>query len=376
MNIKKKIRHAIRWFMPYGMVLKYQHRHTKENVDLETQKSFVLGFRNYINNKERVKFIEQSPFKTIVSVQGFGYSGSGAIVDLLREYESTIVVGNIDKEGSIASENLRSAEVDILRLAGGLFEVEKFLGSNNIFQNDALLHRVMAQIEYSELYKQVPSTRRHFYEYMDRICEVLTNSPHSQYYNPYLYHGGNNDIYYLRNISVEEYRQICRELLYTLFAILKGESKATVLVLDQFVTDWELDIKRYLEYVPNLKLITSHRDLRDIYVFANLKDVEWIPHHTVDAFIKCNKILYKKYNSKETESYLAVQFEQLIEEYDKIVPIIEKYVELNSSEHTYKGTCLNPNVSRENMYLWKADKTNQEIYDEIKKSIPQLCYSN
>lgn len=371
MNVKKKIRHIIRWFMPFGVVRwNMQRKHINNRQQTE---NFMANFQKYLADGKHVMFAKNSPFQTIVSVQGFGFTGSGAMIDLLREYNSILALGSVDFEGSVGYRVPRCEEIDFLRLAGGLFEVEKYLESNNIFINDALLHRVISQIEHSDVYKNIPEARPYFYEYLYQISEVLTNNPQYQYYNAYLDHGCYTDIFYLRNISLKSYRNICREFIYSISSILKSNSEASILVLDQFVNDWELDMKRYLEYIPNLRLITVHRDPRDVYAYAKKENVEWIPHHSVDAFIKWNNIIYKKYDFSEHVSYLAVQFETLIDDYEEMVSNIEKFIGIDSATHTKKGTCMNPAVSRKNMNLWKLE-IDQEDYNKIARSLPQLCY--
>lgn len=369
MNLK----HIIKWFVPFGMVRWHAKKCSKARIPKET---FMMSYRKYINSGQILSFAEHSPFETVVSVQGFGYSGSGAVVDLLREYDTIFVIGSVDYEGSVSSRSQHCEEVDILRLAGGLFEVERFLGSNNIFQNDALLHRVIAQIENSEIYKAIPETHPYFYEYLNRICDVLTDSPQDQYYNTHLYYGDNFEIFYLKEISLNEYREICRQLLNSLFTIIKGESVAPILVLDQFVSDSEFDVKKYLCYIPNLKLITVYRDPRDVFTFARLDDVGWIPHTSADVFVKWYNIMMRHFNVSENSKYLVVRFEELIDDYDLIVDTIERYIGVNKKHHVEGCNNFNPTFSRKNMYIWKHSTDETDSYDTIYSHLHQFCYDN
>lgn len=384
MKTTRKIKHIIHWFVPYGAVKWYASKHRsqdKNDVEEESQictldESFLSGFRKYLAENSKVQFTDNSPFEVVVSVQGFGFSGSGALVDLLREYDSTFVIGSVDYEGSLATRDQHCVEVDILRLAGGLFEIEKYLGSNNIFQNDALLHRVMAQIENSDIYMSLSAVRPYFYEFFYQISEVLTNSPQWQYYNAYLDYKGVNDIFYLKDITLKDYRNLCRKLLNSLFSIIKGDSMSSILVLDQFVCDMEFDMTRYLDYVPNLKVIAVYRDPRDIYTFAIKDNVEWIPHNNVDVFIRWYQMMIRNFDVNEKEKYHVVQFEQLIEDYETAVKSMEQYVGLDASSHIRKNSCLNPSVSRQNMYLWTQNTLDEASYVEIQSKLNQLCYKN
>jgi len=379
MKLSKKIRHIIRWLTPFGVVHWYTRNHPKEHPVqkiFSSEQIFVSDFKKYVSEQKYVTFENQSPFETVVAVQGFGYSGSGAVVDLLREYDNTLVIGSVDYEGSVASRDKHCEEVDILRLAGGLFEVEKYLGSNNIFQNDALLHRVVAQIANSDIYESIPSVHPYFYEYLRQICSIVSDSPRDQYYNQFLDYRGNNDIFFLNSIPIHKYREICRGLLNSIFSIIKGDDKCPILVLDQFVGDVEFDVNRYLDYIPNLKILTVYRDPRDVYLFAKLNNVEWIPHTMIEMFIDWYKVLTKNFNINETEKYHVVQFEQLLDDYDDVVSSIEKFVGTTSLNHARKAACLDVNVSKKNKSLWMQNNSRYAEYDFINKELKQFCYCN
>lgn len=366
-----KFREIVRWLTPYGVVSSYVEKNYHRRFN------FVEAFKQYVANGETCEFVDDSPYESIVSVQGFGYSGSGAVVDLLREYDTTHVIGYVDDEGSVASKNIKCDEVDVLRLAGGLFEVEKYLGSNNVFQNDALLHRVVAQFDHSDLYRNNPAIRYYYYEYMSQICEVLTDSPSSQEYNSYLNHRGANDILFLKDMTIDEYRSLCRRFINSIFAVIKHSSKEkSFLVLDQLTNDFEFDVQRYLDYIPNLKIIMVYRDPRDVYTFAKKADVAWIPHKTVDMFIKWYRIVTKYFDAKEQNLYHVVQFENLVCDYDRIVAGIENYIGLQKSAHTKKGTCLDVSHSEKNLGIWRQFSMWDKDYIMIHQQLGFLCYNN
>ena len=122
-------------------------------MDIKSLLQKVLPYGYIINRYDRVGMVEkcifeskeyelpdlmkpvESKFDKIVSVQGFGYSGSGAVVDLLREFSNCNVVGYVSVEGSKTARNKSMAEVDFVRLSGGLFEIEKYVESTTVQRN-------------------------------------------------------------------------------------------------------------------------------------------------------------------------------------------------------------------------------------------------
>lgn len=351
MRTAKKI---IRDILPYGIVRIHQKKRTLKTNELD----FWYNYKKYINAGEYVDFIKTNPFSTVVSVQGFGYSGSGAVIDLLREYDTLQVLGYVDIEGTKTDVSNKFEEINILRVAGGLFEIEKYLGSDNIYQNDALLHRLINLFEKSSLYQALPMSQKYFYEFIRRISRTFVNSSFGQTYNRHINYKGINDVLILEDMSIKSFRNLCKEFLYSIFSLIHTDPNMSVLVLDQFVNDREFNMERYLEYVPNLKMITVYRDPRDIYAYAKKEVGGWIPHTSVEEFIQWYNVITKKFNMK-TDKYHVVQFERLINDYDNVVSSVEQYIGLNSSLHKRMGTCLDVSCSRKNICLWKQNNKKQ-----------------
>ena len=125
-------------------------------------------------------------------------------------------------------------------------------------------------------------------------------------------------------------------------------------------------------FLPNMKNIVVWRDPRDIYTIAVRQDIQWLPHDTVEHFIK---IMSHRYGNLDIDSkeYLSIRFEDLILDYDKTVGKIEKY--LNLGEHKRPQSCLDISISCKNVGMWKtATGIPQEDYKKIQKAMPQFCY--
>lgn len=139
------IRKVIRSFfciLPYIFVKKVINRRRLEHSILQ-----LIELDDIIEQEEC-----KCKYDQIVSVQGFGYSGSGAVNDLLREMNNVSVVAYKDGDSYTditgTNEPLLNSEVDFMRSAGGLLEVERYLCSNNIFFNDALIKRSIECIDH------------------------------------------------------------------------------------------------------------------------------------------------------------------------------------------------------------------------------------
>ena len=101
----------------------------------------------------------KSTCRYVVSNIGCGSSGSGTIIDLLREFDSCTVHGFFsptrigDKEKVERLKNSKSQiEMDFSTLAGNLFELERLITSNKFIMKDAAVKRWIALCEWNYSY--------------------------------------------------------------------------------------------------------------------------------------------------------------------------------------------------------------------------------
>lgn len=365
MNIKRKIAHGFRWFMPYGIVRWYERRKESQSD------SFWTDYLAYLRAGEFCEFAKESPVKYVVSPIGLGYSGSGAVADLLREYKTTVVIAGVDKVGSLAAQREHSLEVDFLRVAGGLFEFEKYLDSHNFWEKDALLHRFMLLIQYSELYIKVPKTRKYFYEFFRHICVYFGENKYQV--NWHLNYDGMKQILYMKQMSVEEYRSLCRHLLYSIFGCFNAQ-KNELLILDQFVSDLTFDFSKYVDYIPNVKPIVVYRDPRDVYVFAKEQNIDTIPTSSVEKFIDWYQLLYSHLDVSNIQGFYVTSFEKLIKEYDTTVDEIEDFLLLDKTMHIYPKQKFDPSVSGRGVGLWKNHPELSSDMNKIEYALTNFIY--
>lgn len=358
MNIKRFIFYCI----PYKLAIDRKNRN----------KYFEKDYLKYHEAGLNKEFDTSLLFQSVVSVCGYGYTGSGAVIDLLREYSDCKVIGGVDKEGSATSKKEAVGEIDILRLAGGLFEIEKYIGSNNPFHNDALINRLIKLFDDSPIIN-FSDNKEYAFSFLNNILDLVLPNLSRSYYNLHLKDSldETSSIYYLKNMSVTEYRHTCRCFLYSLLNSFNEVGK-DVLVADQLFADMEFDAKRDLEYLPCLKTITVYRDPRDVFEFACAKKIQWIPYYSVDKYIAWLEIQYRKFNSRQ--DILNIRFEDLVFDYESCVGKIEDYLAIDSKCHIHEKLNFNPKLSCQNIGIWKNSLQEKQIFKKIEDAFPLLCY--
>ena len=78
----------------------------------------------------------------LICLCGFGWSGSGAVIDLLDEYENVSAYLEAQDESGELVRFL--PEIDIFRTVGGLFDLERVFDCGNIMIRDAALRLFFA----------------------------------------------------------------------------------------------------------------------------------------------------------------------------------------------------------------------------------------
>lgn len=351
------IKDLVRNIIPYGIIQKRIHTANRKKKAIFSTNSY--GTIPFCENK----------FKTIISVQGFGYSGHTALIDLFREY-CTIkgcTKGNLAKDDPY--------EIDFMRLGGGILEVEKFLNCNNVYQNDALFHRLLKQLSSVEFFKEDRKCRDLTSIYLTNLIELEIPNLSQVYYNYAISdkENPNTSIYFLKEMSLKVFRNLTRNYISAVLNIFHEKGK-DVLMLNHFFTDLEFDVNRCNDYIPNIKIIALFRDPRDVYFFAKSKNVEWIPHSTVTDFIKWCKIFYKRFNLK-SKDYFPLRFEDLVVNYEEVVGELEDFIGLDPLCHNKKQMFLKPQESRKNIGIWESDSSLSSDMEIIYKELPRLCYN-
>ena len=175
-------------------------------------------------------------------------------------------------------------------------------------------------------------------------------------------------ITYPREIFLDATKEFTRDM----FASLNQEGKE-FLMIDQLVPP--TNTMRYCQYFDDLKVVAVDRDPRDLYY---LEKYYWrgnvIPTEA-DAFIEWYKATraHKQYEKDDKDKVLRINFEELVFNYEELVPIIEQFIGLNSANHVTFQKVFNPNISKGNIGKWRSDKSEFNNISKIENSLSELC---
>lgn len=302
--------------------------------------------------------------RSIICITGFGHSGSGAIVDLLSEYEGVDVIGFTDKESGRARCML---EFDLMRRMGGLFCLENCFVDR--FNQDSYIKLFLRFVSY--LHTEIGGAFNDDFivatrDFLDELVLMKIGPLDSYGYagNPHLNVLGNAGAQFLygdegarrrfrlKALSISEYRNIAQRYVARVLGII---SSAQYLVLDQATSDGNADMEKYTAYLGAHKLIAVYRDPRDVYATARIHSVKWIPNAPGD-FVQWYLNSVSGYLKVSHKDFLLLRFEDCCCKYQETKERIEAFVGLSAGMHCRKSTAFNPAVSIKNVGLHKELK--------------------
>ena len=328
----------------------------------------------------------------IIDITGFGWSGSGAVLDLLSEYDNVIKLDNtmefsilhivdgiMDLEYKLSYKHCRFLDSDIA--------IKRFLHlvSHYYNKNKRLKGKIKPICEnYISQLEGIEYNSRSFYDliYLNdkRTSYIgLYNAILSKLFNNQLLRSiGGKQIYNilkLYNISKKylsytpnNFLHETRALMSQILELFRNGQKGVLLTDHMFSPDNPNVFFKYIE--EDTKCIIVRRDPRDTYILAKeiYKGKIPVPVDNVDDFIWFYKKTIEETKVPDSDKILSVQFEDLIYRYEETVNKIEIFTGIR--HHVRRKTLFNPSVSVNNTQLFSKYKKYDTDIRKIEEKLP------
>ena len=199
--------------------------------------------------------------KKIITTTGFGHSGSGTLIDFFSEFDNSTVLGYHDVDGSKfkASEVSEAMEVDFIRRANGVFDLERICSIREVSCRDVAVKSFITLMEYfysskspfyddeflkiteefiEELVEFKITSRAGFVGHWHLEFEDESETYPSNLHQPFIHYVKHDrklyNRYFLKDLTVQEYRNLAKKYIHK--ALSRINSKE-FLVLDNFIAD-------------------------------------------------------------------------------------------------------------------------------------------
>ncbi len=328
----------------------------------------------------------KTKFVTCISYHG---TGSGAVDDLLREFDNFA-----SAPSEVECRYLQDPD-GISDLEYNLIENPNRLNSGFALKRYIIFAKKMAYT-YSKIFgikwlqlskKYVASLSKFSYKgywhgdlriiskpklfiyYCRRALSKITPKKFRKatYYNYF----PNIDSYH-SYISEKEFLDKTRRYSEDLANLINKENKE-YLVLDQLIPP--SNIKRYIRYMSNLKVIIVDRDPRDTYLNSVLHKDHVLPKE-VEKFCEVYKDIRKTINEEiKNKDVILIKFEDLIYNYEDSVSKITKFLGTNLNHHVKKKEIFKPDESKLNTRQWENHLEYKKEIEYIETNLKNYLYN-
>lgn len=336
--------------------------------------------------------------KQVFIICGYSWSGSSAMVDLLKEFK-----------GVKAFETEFRLFIDpggILELENSFLNVKSINSINNsIIRFKKLINALSRDNTWRFSFKQILShfglNYNRFMDnkfkkisemYIKNLIEIdyrgalLSDLYELNYFEFLIFKmnyvirkiigkkGNKSRTIFYSNLNANIFYDLTRNYLSKLLDLISDNQKHQKIILDQaFLPS---NYFNCIKYFSSPKIFVIDRDPRDIFTQASkLKNYSSIPTKDVEDFIRWFQITRKNSNNhKESEKNIfKIKFEDLICNYEKNLEEILDFIGENKKNHILKKKFLNPELSKNNIGIWKFHKDQSQIR-RIENELLEYCW--
>lgn len=181
-----------------------------------------------------------------------------------------------------------------------------------------------------------------------------------------------NEITLVSHPTEDYFLQCTRDYIEKLFSSVSNGKD--IVMVDQIVPPTNL--KRYLRYFNNLKVVVVDRDPRDIFVLEKYVYKDGVIPNEVNTFCKWFKTTraHRKIDNLETENITFIQFEDMIYKYEQVKHKLIEFLDLDPQKHTKQRQIFNPDVSIKNTRTWEKYKCDPKEIKVIERELPNYLY--
>lgn len=317
----------------------------------------------------------------MIGVCGYGYTGSGAVLDLLKEYSNIEVKDKKEFVITFFPNGIEDLEYHLVK------QSSKFYSSDIAIRNFKKYITTICHNKRSYYYKL---TDGHFNEIANDYINNLTQiSWRGRWvYDDLVFDSlikkisffiktrikslqprANREMYF--SIKPNDFYKKTNDFLKRIYNYSDCDKE---IVLDQpFPANQPLDSMKL--FGDDSKAIIVMRDPRDLYyMFKDYLDADasWVPVDDVNKFVDFYK---KQYETRyDVKNIMYIYFEDLIYKYDETIEKIEKFCNIDPKKHINKFKYFNPKKSLKNTKLFiKNSKYDNEI-KIIEKEMKEYLY--
>ncbi len=330
--------------------------------------------------------------KNLIIPTGYYGTGSSAITDIMKEFESVFVKSDFEirfLHDPYGLSDLFHHLIENPNRHNSSYYLNKFINQINDFAGNKYLKRYNHYFNYKFLLRAnhfvdriiISKFKGYFHQdvndlnFMFRFSYKVLNKllQSTLYINQE--RGLNlpfNKYTYIVNSDYENFISASTELISNLVDDISGDQN--FVLIDQFFPP--SNVARYSSFYNKAKVIIVDRDPRDIYLLEKyfIKG-SIVPTKDIDVFCEWfESIRVTQERECLEENVLLISFEDLVFNYDSKIEEIIQFVGLDSSDHLNKFKYFNPLVSRKNTNLSESFPNESHSLTIIERRLGKFIY--
>lgn len=328
----------------------------------------------------------------VIGICGYGFTGSGAVVDLMQEYAEPQVFRKAEIQESFKIDGLQDLEYHLVkqysRHISGDMAIKRFKDVRG-FNFTPILKKSVNEKDYRRISDEFLegliqaewygldnidySSRNGIYNLIVLVLKKKWFPFYEKLTGKDFKHWPARKMYL--SIEPEDFYEKTKTYTDNLMVAMGADLNRDI-VLDQVFEG--NNPQNSFPFFRNPKAIVVDRDPRDVFMLARYgqktaAEARFMPRMDVEAFIAYYKRL-RLHNLQDSELVLHIRFEDLIYEYDSTVDRIEKFI--GYSNHYKKKVFFKPEVSIYNTQIYKNPlyKKDIKLIGKIEEELPEFLY--
>lgn len=324
----------------------------------------------------------------IIGISGYGYTGSTAVFDLLKEYDEIDYI-----------KTNRTLEFSFVYNPDGLFDLEfnVFRSPAKHLKGDWAIRRYLSYIKiYKKYFDAV--TNGQFSRATEKYIDSITQVKYRRYLTLLDEKYTNYPLILIKALRIIQMRLEAK--FKKDFPIVPKRTAYISVCPDQFLENTRdyiseviratgLDLKKKIlldqpfppnkpmevfDYYDDPYAIVIDRDPRDIYMiakhFSHLA-ATYIPHDSVEDFVEAYKAI-RRGQDGDASRVLRIHFEDLIYRYEDTVKEVEGFLHLG--EHSFPKQYFKPEKSIATTQLYKVYPDEADKIKYIEENLKEYLY--
>jgi hypothetical protein len=324
----------------------------------------------------------------IIGACGFGSTGSSAVTDYLKEYDSFQVLDKIEFTWVSAVDGLIDLDYHLNhphnRTMDSIFALERYKQLSTqraaTFQRTGMTQEIL-QKSVDDFLSSIIQTSwkwnkpgnksfwdKQFRWLLKKIKFVSRwEIKHGRQWNKYPY----EDVYL--SVKPENFDEAARTHVRELLAGIGADFNKPIILDQPFPGN---NPQACFKFFDDPYAVVVDRDPRDNYVFARTKLLgKWhlMPVEPVEEFVKYYRALRKNQPYTEpSERILSIKFEDMVYHYDETTARLRDFLHL--PDNPAPKTIFDPSISMPNTQVWKRFPQFAKDVEYIEKELPEYLF--